>query len=60
MIWTILLDDGNNQKEEVTHLFNEVSIFVYKFEKNTTNQSLNILKSCTVIRVTSNDFRYVF
>ena len=41
---SILLDEGNDLEEEITHLFNEVSIFIFKFKKNpTTNQALNIL-----------------
>ena len=56
----ILLDEDNDLEEEITHLFNEGNIFILKFEKNTANQILNILKTCAVIRVASNDFRYVF
>ena len=40
---SILLDENN-------YSFNSVTIFVFKFEKNTTNQVLNILKTCTVIQ----------
>ena len=48
---SILLDEDNDLEEEITHLFNEVSIFIFNFEKNpTTNQALNILKTCFVIR----------
>ena len=56
----ILLDEDNDLEEEIIHLFNEISILVFKFEKKTTNQGVNIIKICTVIRVTSNDFKYVF
>ena len=34
----ILLDEDNNLEEEIIHLFNEVSIFISKFEKS-YNQS---------------------
>ena len=47
---SILLDEDNDLEEEIIDLFNEVSISIFKFEKNTTSQALNILKSCTVIR----------
>ena len=30
---SILLDEGNDLEEEITHLFNKVSIFIFKFEK---------------------------
>ena len=32
---SILLDEDNNLEEEITNLFNEVSIFIFKFEKKT-------------------------
>ena len=35
---SILLDEDNNLEEEIIHLFNEVSIFISKFEKS-YNQS---------------------
>ena len=35
---SILLDKDNDLEEEITHSFNEVSIFVFKFEKK-HNQS---------------------
>ena len=40
---SILLVEDNNLEKEINHWFNEVSIFVFKLEKN-------ILKTCTVIR----------
>ena len=30
---SILLNENNDLEEEITHLFNEVSIFIFKFEK---------------------------
>ena len=48
---SILLDEDNNLEEEIIHLFNEVSIFIFNFEKeNTTNEALNTLKACPIIR----------
>ena len=47
-------------EEEITHLFNEVSIFIFKFEKNTSNQALNIFKICTVIRGNFERFQVSF
>ena len=29
----ILLDEGNNLEKDITHLYNEVSISLFKFEK---------------------------
>ena len=56
-----LLDKDNGLEEEITYFFNAVSIFIFKFQKKTqSNQGLNIFKTCTLIRVTSNDFKYVF
>ena len=46
---SILLDEDNNLEEEIIHLFNEVSIFISKFEKSYNDQAVNILKMCTVI-----------
>ena len=42
-----LLDEDNDLEEEITHLFNEVSVFIFKSEKKTptTNQALNIHKT---------------
>ena len=54
----ILLDEDNVLEKEITHLFTELSIF--KFEKNTTNQALNILKTCTVIRGNFERFQVCF
>ena len=39
---SILLDKDNDLEEEITHSFNEVSIFVFKFKKSTTGQVLSI------------------
>ena len=47
---SISLNKDNDLEEEITNLFNEVSIFIFKFEKKpTTNQALNILQTYTVI-----------
>ena len=35
---SILLDEDSNFDEEITHLFNEASIFIFKFKKK-HNQS---------------------
>ena len=45
---SILLVEDNDLEEEITRLFNEASDLISKFEKNTTNQALNILKRCTM------------
>ena len=45
---SILLVEDNDLEEEITRLFNEASVLISKFEKNTTNQALNILKRCTM------------
>ena len=45
---SILLVEDNDLEEEITHLFNEARVLISKFEKNTTNQALNILKRCTM------------
>ena len=46
-----LVDKDNDLEEEIIHLFNEVSIFIFNFEKeNTTNEALNTLKACPIIR----------
>ena len=51
---SILSDEDNDLEEENTHLFNAVSNFVFKFEKNPlkepTSQILNVLKLCNAIR----------
>ena len=57
---SILLDKDNDLEEIITHLFNEVRIFIFKFEKNTTNQALNIFKSCTVIWCNFERFQVCF
>ena len=36
---SILLDKDNDLEEETTHLINEVSIFIFNFEKKKHNQS---------------------
>ena len=47
---SISLNKDNDLEEKITNLFNEVSIFIFKFEKKpTTNQALNILQTYTVI-----------
>ena len=38
---SILLDEDNGLEEKITHLFNEVSIFILKFEK--TPNHINFL-----------------
>ena len=38
---SILLDEDNGLEEKITHLFNEVSIFILKFEK--TPNRINFL-----------------
>ena len=57
---SIVLDEDNDLEEEITHLFNEIGIFIFKFEKNTTNHSLNILKTCTLIRGNFERFQVCF
>ena len=64
---SILSDEDNDLEEEIIHLFNKVSFLFLSLKKNketktkkSTKQALNILKTCTVIRVTSNDFKYIF
>ena len=57
---SILLDKDNDLEEEITHLFNEVSNFIFKFKKNTTDQALNILKTCTIIRGNFKQFQVCF
>ena len=39
---SILLDEDNDLEEEITHLFNEVSNFLFKFEKKTQPIRLEI------------------
>ena len=64
---SILSDEDSDLEEEIIHLFNEESFLFLSLKKNketktkkSTKQALNILKTCTVIRVTSNDFKYIF
>ena len=57
---SFLLDEDNDLEEEITHLYNEVSIFILKFEKNTTNQALKIFKTRTVIRGSFEQFQVCF
>ena len=52
--------DNNDLEEKITYFFNEISIFIFKFEKNTTNHSLNILKTCTLIRGNFERFQVCF
>ena len=42
---SILLDKDKELEEEITYLFNKVSIFTFKFGKNKISQALNILKT---------------
>ena len=42
---SILLDQDNNLEEESTHLFNEVSIFIFKFQKKPPQNKHNSLRS---------------
>ena len=57
---SIVLDEDNDLEEKITYFFNEISIFIFKFEKNTTNHSLNILKTCTLIRGNFERFQVCF
>ena len=36
---SILLDKDNDLEEQITHLFDEVNIFILKFEKNETQST---------------------
>ena len=47
--YTSISLEVNNLEEEIIHLFNEAYLFS-SLKKNTTNQALNILRTCTVIR----------
>lgn len=40
---SISLHEENDLGEQITHLFSEVSIFVFEIEKTSTNQVLNII-----------------
>ena len=42
---SILFDKDNDLEEDIIHLFNEVSIFIFKFVNTTTIQTLNIFKA---------------
>ena len=57
---SILLDEDNGLKEEITHLFNEISVFIVKFQKNSTNRGLNILQTGTLIRGNFEQFQVCF
>ena len=35
---SILLDEGNDLEEEITHLFNEVSISIFKFDNQSDSE----------------------
>ena len=58
---SILLDEDNDLEEEITHLFNE-EVFLYSSlkNKNTTNQALNIVKTCTIIQGNFERFQVCF
>ena len=44
---SILLDEDHDFEEEITYLF----VFLFSsLKKNTTNQALKILKTCTIIQ----------
>ena len=47
---SILLDEYNYLEENIAHLFNDVFLFsiLKKKKKPTTNQALNMLKTCTI------------
>ena len=36
MLISILLDKNNDLEEEITHLLNEINIFIFKLKKNNT------------------------
>ena len=55
---SILLVEDNDLEEEITHLFNEASVLISKFEKN--NQSGSKYTQKMYHGVTSNNFKYVF
>ena len=58
---SILIDEDKYLDEEITHLFNKVNIFTFKFEKkNTINQTLNIRKACTAIQSNFEQFHECF
>ena len=43
---SILLGEENDFEEEITDLLNEVFFLFQSLKRNTTNQALNILKTC--------------
>ena len=43
---SILLGEENDFEEEITDLLNEVFFLFQSLKRNTTNQVLNILKTC--------------
>ena len=55
---SILLDDDNDLEEEITYLFDE--LLFSSLKKVTTNQALNILKTCTVTRGNLERFQACF
>ena len=62
---SFLLDKDNALEEKIIHFLDEVIIFIIKFEKNktkkpTTNQVLNVLKTCTVIWCNFKQFQILF
>ena len=57
---SILLDEDNDLKKEIPHLFNEVFLVSILKKKPTKNQALNIRKTCTVIRGNLERFQVCF
>ena len=43
---SLLLGEENDFEEEITDLLNEVFFLFQSLKRNTTNQALNILKTC--------------
>ena len=55
------LRNEDNDLEQISHLFNEVSIFIFKFEKKPpSNQALNTVKAFTIIRGNFKRFQICF
>ena len=50
----------SNLEEQITHLFSEVSVFIFKFEQKITNQALNMLNTCTIVRGNFERFHVCF
>ena len=58
---SILLDKDNDLEEQITHLSDEVNIFILNLKKMKHNQrALNILKTCTVIQGNFERFQVCF